>query len=87
MLQQLPADHSHHSAVDAEMIEYRSASVAVPPMAWAVVGLVYPSWPVVRPDCSSSSICRIQRNRVYYTNTTGSDSSGSVIRLPWCTPA
>jgi hypothetical protein len=40
-------------AVDAEMKEYRSASSAVPRMAWAVVGLMYPSRPVVRPDSSS----------------------------------
>ena len=38
MLQQLPAARSHHrgrvlAAAVAEMIEYRSASAAVPPMA------------------------------------------------------
>jgi hypothetical protein len=33
------------------MKEYRKASAAIPPMAWAVVGPVYPSRPVVRPDC------------------------------------
>ena len=49
-------------AVDAGRIEYHSASSAVPPMAWVVVGQVYPSRPVVRPDSSSSSICRIRRN-------------------------
>ena len=42
------------AAVDAEMIEYRSASVAVPPMAYAVVGHVYLSRTVVRPDSSTS---------------------------------
>jgi hypothetical protein len=34
-------------------MEYRSASSAVPPMAWADTGLMYPSRPVVRPDSSS----------------------------------
>ena len=43
------------AAADAEMIEYRSASAAIPPMAQAVVDQVYPSRPMVRPDCSSSS--------------------------------
>ena len=38
--------------VNVEMIEYRSASSAVPSMAWAVSGLMSPSRPVVRPDCS-----------------------------------
>ena len=37
----------------AVVIEYRSASSAVPPMAWAVVGRMYPSRPVVRLDSSS----------------------------------
>ena len=42
ILQQLPAARSHpggrvRAAADAEMVEYRSASVAVPPMAKPVV--------------------------------------------------
>ena len=51
-------------AVDAEVIEYRSASAAVhpSPWRWLVVGPVYPSRPVVRPASSSSPICRIRRN-------------------------
>ena len=44
------------AAVDEKMIEYRSGIAAVPPMAWAVVGPVYPSRPVVRLDCLSSSM-------------------------------
>ncbi len=35
------------------MIQHRIASSAVPPTAWAVVGPVHPSRPVVRPDSSS----------------------------------
>ncbi len=40
-------------AVDAEMIEYSSASSAVLPMAWAVVGPMSPGRSVVRPDSLS----------------------------------
>ncbi len=40
------------SAVDEVMTGYRSASSAVPPMARAVVGPMYPGRPVVRPDSS-----------------------------------
>ncbi len=39
-------------AVVAEMIEYRCASYAIPPIAWPRVGPMYPSRPVVRPDSS-----------------------------------
>ncbi len=35
------------------LVEYRGASYAVPPMEWAVSGLMSPSRPVVRPDSSS----------------------------------
>ena len=68
ILQQLPAARSHHlgrvrAAADEELTEYRSASVAVPLMAEAVVGHVYPSRPVVRPDSSTSSISRLCQNR------------------------
>jgi hypothetical protein len=41
---------------DAEMKEVSSASSAVPLTAWAVVGLMYPSRPIVCPDSSSSII-------------------------------
>ncbi len=51
------------------LVEYCSASSAVPPMAWAVSGLMSPSRPVVRPD--SSSICyslrRMRRNTIHTT--------------------
>ncbi len=51
-------------AVDAEIIANRNASSVVPPMANAVVSLVYPSRPVVRPESTSSSMCRIRYDRI-----------------------
>ena len=46
-----------YTAEVAKMIEYRSASCTVPPLAWHVAGPMYPSRPVVR--LYSSSILRM----------------------------
>ena len=46
-----------------EMTEYRSASCAVPPMAWPIAGQMFSSRPVVRPNSPHVLKCRILRNK------------------------
>jgi hypothetical protein len=56
------------------MIEYRSASSAVPMMVWAATtGLMYLSWPIVRPD-----ECRMRQNRVIDSERSRSRQIGRV---------